>query len=186
VNRFVDRGAMFAAYVGIGMAATIAVSFLLVIPIEPIYWALVIPAGLLVGYYANQRSEQRSGPWARMLANGLFAGIVTGLAFAALLIAVKALFFVADNGYRDQSLGGSLTCQGGADCVYKRYVADGRGPDLTAAGVTDAATFSAFYWGQQMSTAGLLLVLTTAGGVGGALAYGLTRPRGAVERRVEA
>ena len=38
VTRFVDRGAIVAAYVGIGMAITIAVSFLLVIPIEPIYW----------------------------------------------------------------------------------------------------------------------------------------------------
>ena len=35
VRRFVDRGAITAAYVGIGMAVTIAVSFLLFIPIEP-------------------------------------------------------------------------------------------------------------------------------------------------------
>ena len=37
VTRVIDRGAITAAYVGIGMAATIAISFLLVIPIEPIY-----------------------------------------------------------------------------------------------------------------------------------------------------
>jgi hypothetical protein len=186
VTRLIDPGAVVAAYVGIGMALVVAVSFLLVIPIEPIYWALAIPAGLLIGYYANQRSDRRTGPWLRILANGVFAGLVTGVTFAVLLLAVKGLFFVADNGYRDRSLGGSLTCQGGADCVYKRYLADGRGPDLTAAGVTDTATFSAFYWGQQVSTAGLLLVLTTAGGVGGAAVFGLARPRGPVESRMEA
>ena len=63
VTRFVDRGAIVAAYVGIGMAVTIAISFLLVIPIEPIYWLLALPAGLLIGYYANQRSDRRRGPW---------------------------------------------------------------------------------------------------------------------------
>ena len=177
MTRIIDHGAVVAAYVGVGTAVVVAVSFLLVIPIEPIYWALVIPAGLLIGYYANQRSERRSGPWTRILSNAVFAGLVTGITFAVLLLAVKALFFIADNGYRDQSLGGPLSCQGGADCVYKRYLADGRGPDLTAAGVTDAATFSAFYWSQQMSTAGLLVVLTTAGGLGGAAIFGLARPR---------
>ena len=45
VNRFVDRGAITAAYVGIGMAVTIGISFLLVIPIEPIVWLLALPSG---------------------------------------------------------------------------------------------------------------------------------------------
>ena len=45
MTRVVDRGAIVAAYVGIGMAVTIAISFLLVIPIEPIYWLLALPAG---------------------------------------------------------------------------------------------------------------------------------------------
>ena len=58
MTRIVERGAIVAAYVGIGMAITIAVSFLLVIPIEPIYWLLVVPAGLLIGYYANARSNR--------------------------------------------------------------------------------------------------------------------------------
>src|SRR4029079_13204011 len=39
-RRVVDRGAITAAWVGVGMAVTIGVSFLLVIPIEPIYWYL--------------------------------------------------------------------------------------------------------------------------------------------------
>jgi hypothetical protein len=178
VTRFVDHGAVVAAYVGIGMAVVVAVSFLLVIPIEPIYWALAIPAGLLIGYYANQRSDRRAGPISRILGNGLFAVLVTGVALAVLLLAVKALFFVADNGYRDENLGGSITCQTGADCVYQRYLADGRRSDLEAAGVSDVAAFSRFYWNQQLSTAGLLIVLTVGGGLAGALLYAVTRPRG--------
>ena len=82
--RFVDRGAITAAYVGIGMAVTVGISFLLIIPIEPIVWLLALPSGLLIGYYANQRSGRHGGPWGRMLVNGLFAGLVTGLTMAEL------------------------------------------------------------------------------------------------------
>jgi hypothetical protein len=99
VTRVVDRGAIVAAYVGIGMAVTIAISFLLVIPIEPIYWLLALPAGLLIGYYANQRSDRRAGPWSRIVVNALFAGLVTGLTLVAFLLVVKALFFFGDSGY---------------------------------------------------------------------------------------
>ena len=63
-------GAITAAYVGIGMAVTVAISFLLIIPIEPIVWLLALPSGLLIGYYANQRSDRRAGPWSRLLVNG--------------------------------------------------------------------------------------------------------------------
>lgn len=177
MTRLVDRGAVTAAWVGVGMAVTIAISFLLVIPIEPIVWYLALPSGLLIGYYADQRSDRRGGPWGRILGNGLFAGAVTGLALAACLIAVKGLFFVADNGYRDASTGGSLTCASGAACVYERYLADGRGTELAAQGVTDAGSFTTFYWRQQVTTAGLLLGLPALGGVGGALLYGAFRPK---------
>jgi hypothetical protein len=179
VTRFVDRGAITAAYVGIGMAITIAISFLLVIPIEPIVWLLALPSGLLIGYYANQRSNRRFGPWRKLVVNGLFAGLVTGVTAALLLLGVKALFFFADNGYRDPGLGGSLTCDAGAGCVYARYLDLGRGPDLEAAGVTDAASFTSFYWSQQFQSAALLVVLTTSGGLGGAAIYGVTRPKSA-------
>ena len=177
MSRVVDRGAITAAYVGIGMAVTVAISFLLIIPIEPIVWLLALPSGLLIGYYANQRSNRGRGPWSRLLANGLFAAVVTGLTMAVLLLAVKALFFYADNGYRDPGLGGSITCASGPECVYRRYLDLGRGPDLEAAGVTDVASFTSFYWSQQVQAAGLILVLTSVGGLGGAVAYGLTRPR---------
>ena len=169
----IDRGAVTAAYVGIGMAVVMVISFLLVIPIEPVLWFLALPGALLIGYYANQRSDRRAGPWSRILLNGLFAGLVTGLTLAFLVLAVKALFFAADNGYRDASAGGALTCRSGAECVYQRYVEDGRGPQLEAQGVRDVDSFTRFYWSQQLGTAGLFLVLGAAGGLGGAALYGL-------------
>jgi hypothetical protein len=178
VTRLVDRGAIFAAYVGLGMALVIGVSFLLVIPIEPAYWLLAPLSGLLIGYYANARAERSSGPWSRILANGAFAGVTTGLAMAALLLGVKALFFAADNGYRDGSSGASLSCRPGAECVYARYLAVEGGPArLAGAGITDVASFSAFYWTQQLATAGTLLLVTASGGLGGAILFGLARPR---------
>ena len=185
MTRIVDRGAIVAAYVGIGMAVTIAVSFLLVIPIEPIYWLLAVPAGLTIGYYANTRSDRVAGPWARILSNGAFAGLVTGVTLAALLLGVKALFFFADTGFPDfnrvDAAGNPIPprCETGANCVHARYLADGRGDALAAQGVTDDGSFSAFYWNQQLGTAGVLVAMTTAAGLGGALVYGASRPGGA-------
>jgi hypothetical protein len=180
VSRVVDRGAITAAYVGIGMAVTIVVSFMLFIPIEWVIWVLALPSGLVIGYYANQRSNRRAGPWLKIVVNGLFAGFVTGLTAAMLLLAIKALFFYADNGFRDPGLGGSLTCTVGPDCVYQRYLDDGRGPELVAAGVIDVDSFTRFYWREQLGTAATILVLTTAGGLGGAALYGVFRPKPAV------
>ncbi len=183
MTRVADHGAVVAAYVGIGMAVTIAISFLLVIPIEPFYWLLAFPAGLLIGYYANQRSDRRRGPWTRILSNALLAGVATGLTMALLLLAVKALFFFGDNGYRPTELGGSLSCSGGADCVFARYRED-NSAELAAAGITDASSFSGFYWRQQLSSAGTVLVLTLAGGLGGGLLYGAFRPKSGSETRL--
>jgi hypothetical protein len=186
VTRFVDRGAVTAAYVGIGMAVTIAISFLLIIPIEPIVWLLAIPSGLLIGYYANQRSDRRAGPWGRILRNGIFAALVTGVTAAVLLLGVKAIFFFADTGYPDfnrlDKTGVAIPpfCDTGAPCVYARYLAmeDGaRAAEFTAAGLTDPATFTGFYWSQQVATAGLIVAVTTVGGLGGALLYGASRSK---------
>jgi hypothetical protein len=176
VSRFVDRGAITAAYVGIGVAITVGVSFLLVIPVEPAYWLLSLPAGLLIGYYANARAGRGAGEWGRILANAAFAGLATGLTMAALLLGVKALFFAADDGYRDPGLGGRLECASGADCVYARY-REKQGAELAAAGVTDVDSFSAYYWDQQRSTAGLLIVVTTVAALGGGAMFGLSRPK---------
>ena len=186
MTRIVDRGAIVAAYVGIGMAVTIAISFLLVIPIEPIYWILAVPAGLLIGYYANQRSDRRAGPWGRIVLNAVFAGLVTGLTLAAFLLVVKALFFLGDNGYPDFNRLDAKTrqpvppfCDSGAGCVYARYLKNGAGPEFEAAGITDVDTFTSFYWGQQLSATGTVLVFTLLGGLGGGLLYGTFRPKGA-------
>ena len=180
MTRFVDRGAITAAYVGIGMAVTVAISFLLIIPIEPVVWLLSLPTGLLIGYYANQRSNRRAGPWGRIVLNGIFAAVVTGLTAAVLLLGVKALFFYADNGYRDASAGGAIACTSGPDCVYQRYLLIEEGDriaGLEAAGVTDTESFTRFYWSQQFAAAGLIVGLTTIGGLGGALLYGVFRPK---------
>jgi hypothetical protein len=180
VTRFVDRGAITAAWVGVGMAVTIAVSFLLIIPIEFVYVTLLpVPAGLLIGYYANARSGRIGGPWRRLLTNGAFAGLVTGLTFALLFLAVKALFFNADSGYRDAPLGGPLACETGADCVYQRYLADGRGDALAAAGVTDVESFTQLYWQEQLTTGLTVLLYATFGALGGAAMYGITNRKDA-------
>ena len=93
------------------------------------------------------------------------------------MLVIKALFFYADNGYRDPGLGGPIACQSGADCVYQRYLQAGRGPDFVAAGVTDPDSFTAFYWREQFGSAGTVLVLTALGGLGGAGLYGVFRPK---------
>lgn len=177
MTRVVDRGAITAAYVGIGMATVIAISFLLVIPIEPVYWLLAFPAGLLIGYYANQRSDRRAGPWSRIIVNALFAGLVTAVSMALLLLLVKGIFFAFDDGYRDASAGGSLDCRPGAECVYARYLDEGRGPEFEASGVTDVESFTAYYWNQQIQTSLTVAGITLLGALLGGLAYGVLRPR---------
>ena len=186
MSRLVDRGAIAAAYVGIGMAITIVASFTLIIPIEWVIWLLALPSGLLIGYYANQRSDRRAGPWHRILTNGLFAGAVTGLTVAGLLLLVKAIFFFADSGYPDfnrvdaQNQRIPPYCDTGADCVYQRYLTAGRGAGLAAAGITDLSSFTAFYWREQLGSATTVIILSTLGGMGGAGLYGLFRPKPAV------
>lgn len=182
MNRILDRGAVTAAFVGIGMAVTMAISFLLVIPIDPVYLYLAVPAGALIGYYANARSARRRGEWRRVLPNAAFAGLATGLTLAVLLLGVKALFFFGDGGFPDfnrRDASGAVippTCEAGADCVYRRYLA--AEPEVLAdAGVTDGASFSALYWGQQGSTAGLLVILATGAALAGGFAFGVAGPR---------
>jgi hypothetical protein len=171
-----DRRALPAVFVGIGMALTIGVSFLLIIPIQPVYWLLAIPAGLIIGYYANGRTARGRGEWLPILGNGLVAGVATGVTMAALLLGVRALFFNLDDGYRDAAAGGSFTCTTGVDCVYQRYLE--AQPDILAeAGVTDAASFGSYYWAGQWEAAGTMTASATLFGVLGGVIYGATRPR---------
>jgi hypothetical protein len=179
LGRFVDPGAIFAGWVGVGMAMTIAVSFLLVIPIEPVFWLMAPLAGVLIGYYANARSDRRAGPWLRILSNGIYAAILTTLTLALLFLGTKAIFFYADDGYRDASQGGPIAgCISGADCVYHRYLAEeGKAAEFASAGVTDVTSFTAFYWREELGTAGTVAILCLAGGVLGAAMYGFARPK---------
>ena len=91
----------------------------------------------------------------------------------------KAIFFFADDGYRDASQGGPIAgCVSGADCVYQRYLAeDGKAAQFEKAGVTDVASFTAFYWREQLGTTGTVTLLCLVGGVFGAAMYGFARPK---------
>jgi hypothetical protein len=185
----VDRGAVIAAWVGVGMAVTMAIGFLLVIPIEPIYLLLSFPSGMVIGYYANARARRERGAWRRIVPNALLAGAATGLSLAVLLLAVKALFFFGDAGYPDfnrtdeQGTPIGQTCQAGADCVYHRYLAKQPGT-LSTAGVTDAASFAEVYWAGQWSTARLLLGMTTGAALLGGILFGIAGPRRPAPARV--
>lgn len=182
IRRFVDRGAVVAAYVGIGMAVTMAISFLLVIPIGPAYVALSVPGGMVIGYYANARSLRLRGQWRRILPNAAFTGLITGLTLAALLLGTKALFFFGDSGYPDfnrvDAAGTAVgeRCVSGADCVYHRYL-KAQPQDLANAGVTDTASFSNVYWDEQWSAARLLVGATTGAALFGGFLFGIAGPR---------
>ena len=178
MTKALDRGAILAGWVGVGMAAVIVVSFLLVIPIEPVIWLMSPFAGILIGYYANARSDRRAGPWSRILANATYAGLVTALTLTLLLVGVKALFFFADSGYRDARLGGPISCTQGADCVYQRYLSEPDGPERMAqAGIAGVDDFTRYYWEQQLNTAAVLFAVTFVGGIAGGLLYGVMRPK---------
>ena len=43
--------------------------------------------------------------------------------------------------------------------------------------MTDAGSFTTFYWNEQFGSAGTILVITTLGGLGGAALYGVFRPK---------
>jgi hypothetical protein len=178
VSRFIDRGALMAGWVGLGMAVTVVVSFVLVIPIEAVITPAALLGGMMIGYYANARSGRVGGPWRRVIMNALWAGLVTGLTYLLLMLGLKAIFFGADNGYRDASMGGPITCEAGAECVYMRYLDFVDDPAaFEAQGVTDVESFTRFYWTQQLVDGGSLVVLSLAGSLFGGLMYGATNRR---------
>ena len=113
MSRFVDRGATVAAIVGVGMALTVAVSFLMVIPLDIAYLAFAPISGLLIGWYGNQRAGQLRSRPGRIALNAAWGGSWTALTFAALFLGVKLFFFSLDPGYRDEKMGGAFTCAPG-------------------------------------------------------------------------
>jgi hypothetical protein len=183
VTRFVDRGAIFASWVGLGMAVTVVVSFVLVIPIEFLVGPCALLGGMLIGYYANTRAERFGGPWRRVIANALLAGVVTGLTYAVLLLGIKAIFFNADNGYPDFNRVDKDNkpippyCDTGAACTYARYLALGRGPAFEAAGITNLDQFTRFYWSEQVNTSALMVTLSVVGSLAGGAMFGASNRR---------
>ncbi len=67
---------------------------------------------------------------------------------------------------------GRLTCATGPQCTYERYLESGRGPELAAAGVTDAATFERFVLQEQLNGALTIIGLVAGGALVGGLLYG--------------
>jgi hypothetical protein len=183
-GRIIDRGAVFAGWVGIGMAVVIAISFELIVALQTLVFISAPIAGLVIGAYANVRSA-RWRPIHRVFANATYAGVVTGLTLALCYAALRLLFVFADAGTLPD--GTSMTCQLGPDCTYQRYVsawptqpsddpavvaereavaqaeADQRRASLAAAGVTDGASFGAYVVREQL-VAGTGLVIVTLGG----------------------
>jgi hypothetical protein len=167
MSRVIDKGAVFGGYVGIGMALVLAIAFELIIPVQTLVFLLAPLMGVLIGVYANVRSE-RWRPRGRVLANAAYASLVTGLAVAALYIVLRLVFIYGDTGAMPD--GTSLTCNTGPDCIYARYVQAGQAEELTPLGITDGATLAANAWRELLIFGGGLIVLTVAGGlVGGAI-----------------
>lgn len=168
-GRVLDRGAITAAFVGLGMAVVIAMSFELIIAIQALVFISAPFAGLLIGYYANHKAGRWRPRW-RLFANAGFAGAVTGLSLALMYVGLRLLFIYADSGYRPETMGGQLDCATGPECTYVRFLehedrdyAEQVKADLQADGITDSASFEAAVWVYQGETV-LTLTLMTLGG----------------------
>ncbi len=183
MSRYLDRGAVFAGWVGLGMGLVIAIAFELIVAVQSLVFLIAPLGGAVIGAYANVRSE-RWRPRGRVMINAAYAGLVTGVGLAILYVALRLLFVYADSGYRVAAQGGQLSCDPGPACTYERYVAEGRAADLAVAGVTDAASFEGFVLREHL-VGGMTLVALTLGGalVGGAL-RAMRPPAPGLDRRM--
>ena len=175
-GQFVDRGAVFAGYVGIGMAVVIAIAFALIIPVQTIVFVAAPFAGVIIGGYANNRSA-RWRPMRRVFLNAAWAGFVTGLSLAIMYVILRLLFVFADTGTMPD--GTTLHCTMGPDCTYQRYLQDPTlAPYLADGGITDGASMGAAVIHDQL-TGGLIIVLSVvAGAVVAAGVRSLRKPPG--------
>jgi hypothetical protein len=196
-GRILDRGAIFAGWVGIGMAVVIAISFELIVALQSLVFISAPIAGLVIGAYANVRSD-RWRPIHRVFANAAYAGLVTGLTLALSYAALRLLFVFADAGTLPD--GRTMACQMGPDCTYQRYVsawptqpsddpavvaereavaraeAEQRRESLAEAGVVDGATFGAYVIREQVAAGAVLLVVTLGGALVAAAFRSVRRP----------
>jgi hypothetical protein len=156
------------------MALVVAISLELIVAVQLLVFIVALPAGFLIGWYANVRAERRR-PWWRVLVNSAYAGLVTALGLTVLYVGLRLLFVYADTGYRDALQGGPLQCQPGPDCSYQRYLGAGEGPTLVAAGVHDAASFEAWFLTGQLQGGVGLMAITIGGAIVGGI-YAGARP----------
>jgi hypothetical protein len=162
MNRVVDPGAVFAGWVGLGVALVAVIALALVIAVQGLVFLLALPIGLLLGWYANVRSDRRR-PRRRVLANAGYAGLVTALGLALMYVSLRLLFVYGDTGALPG--GNRLECGMGPECTYARHVADGREADLAGQGITDAASFEAAVLREQALAGAALFGLTLGGAV---------------------
>jgi len=159
------------------MALVLAIAFELIIPVQTLVFLLAPLMGVLIGVYANVRSE-RWRPRGRVLLNAAYASLITGLAVAVLYIALRLVFIYGDTGAMPD--GSSLTCHTGPDCIYQRYVQADQADELAPLGITDGATLEAAAWRELLIFGAGLIVLTVAGGlVGGAIRSATKMPKSA-------
>jgi len=173
VSRFVDAGAKFAGWVGLGMGLVIAIAFELIIPIQTIVFLLAPLAGVVIGAYANVRAE-RWRPRGRVLANSAYAGVVTGLGLALLYVVIRLVFIYGDTGSMPD--GTRLDCSSGPDCIYQRYVTAGQAGELAEIGITDGASLESAVWRELLVTGTGLVLLTVGGSLVGGLGRSFTSP----------
>jgi len=176
-GRFVDRGSVFAGYVGMGMAIVVVIAFALIIPVQTLVFLAAPLCGLVIGNYANTRAG-RWRPMRRVFANAAWAGFVTGLSIALMYMAIRLLFVFADTGQMpDGSMvttgtaadGTPIACTPGPDCTFHRYFNDpalaAAGQDLLAQGITDGDSFARAFVGQLVAGGAWIVTLTVAGAV---------------------
>ncbi|HKZ91313.1 MAG TPA: hypothetical protein VJZ50_04175 [Candidatus Limnocylindrales bacterium] len=170
-----DRGAIYAGMVALGMAVTIAISFELVVAIQALVFISAPIAGAVIGFYANHKSERWRPRW-RLFANAGFAGLVTGLSLALVYVGLRLLFIYADSGYRPEPMGGQLDCRTGPACTYARFRDEGHADELAAAGIVDATSFEAAVWRWQGETALILALASVAGALAAATVRAVRAP----------
>ncbi len=177
MSRVIDQGAIFAGWVGLGMALVLAIAFELVIPVQTLVFVLAPLMGVLIGVYANVRSE-RWRPRKRVLLNSAYAALLTGMGVAVLYVALRLVFIYGDTGALPD--GTSIACQTGPDCMYQRYVQTNQADELAGLGIVDGKTLEAAAWRELLVFGTGLVVLTVAGGlIGGALRSFSKLPRSA-------
>ena len=149
------------------MALVLAIAFELIIPVQTLVFLLAPLMGVLIGVYANVRSE-RWRPRGRVMANAAVRGPRDRSRHRGPVRRAAARVHLWRHGRLPD--GTSLSCNTGPDCIYARYVAVGQAEELAPLGITDGASLAAAAWRELLIFGGGLIVLTVAGGlVGGAI-----------------